>query len=285
MAATDARPVPRKNAAYRVTFGIYDADGDLVTAAAALDSEVSIDGGAFVDCLNEATEIATSSGIYFLDLPAAEMNGDTIGVIVKTTTTGAKTTALILYPQEAGDIRVDVDSWAGVAVPTTEAGGPGVVRRGTAQGGAAQSITLDAGASATNDKFNGGLVEIIGGTGVGEARQITDYDGTSKVATVDLVWVTIPDATSVFRVFANSLGTTAEQLVDLVWNELMAEPSAVPAVTAQARAALAWLLALARNKITQTATTQALRNDADAANIATATVSDDGTTFTRNEWV
>ena len=63
MAAGDARPIPRKNVAYRVTFPILDADGDLVTAAAALDSEVSVDGGTFADATSEATEIATSSGM------------------------------------------------------------------------------------------------------------------------------------------------------------------------------------------------------------------------------
>lgn len=108
MAASDARPLPRKNTAYRITFPIFDADGDLVTGAATLDSEVSIDGGAFADCTNEATEVATSSGMYFLDLTAGEMNGDTISVIIKTSTAGAKTTPVVLYPEEAGDVRVNV---------------------------------------------------------------------------------------------------------------------------------------------------------------------------------
>jgi hypothetical protein len=39
MASTDARAFPIKNQAYRVTFPLLDADGDLVTAATALDSE------------------------------------------------------------------------------------------------------------------------------------------------------------------------------------------------------------------------------------------------------
>lgn len=97
MATTDAKHIPVKNAAYRLTFPIFDADGDLVTGATGLDSEVSIDGGTFTDCTNEATEIATSSGMYYLDLTAAEMNGDTIAVIVKTSSSGAKTTPLVLY--------------------------------------------------------------------------------------------------------------------------------------------------------------------------------------------
>lgn len=113
MASTDAKPVPIKNTAYRVTFPIFDADGDLVTGATGLDSEVSKDGGAFADCTNEATEIATSSGMYYLDLTSTEMNADTVAVIVKTSSSGAKTTPLVMYPQEAGDIKIDVESISG----------------------------------------------------------------------------------------------------------------------------------------------------------------------------
>lgn len=115
MASTDARPVPQKNVAYRVTFPIFDADGDLVTGATGLDSEVSKDGGTFADCTNEAAEIATSSGMYYLDLTSAEMNADTVVVIVKTSSSGAKTTPIVMYPEEAGDIRVNVTAYGGTA--------------------------------------------------------------------------------------------------------------------------------------------------------------------------
>lgn len=115
MASTDARPVPQKNVAYRVTFPIFDADGDLVTGATGLDSEVSKDGGTFADCTNEATEIATSSGMYYLDLASTEMNADTVAVIVKTSSSGAKTTPIVMYPEEAGDIRVNVTAYGGTA--------------------------------------------------------------------------------------------------------------------------------------------------------------------------
>jgi hypothetical protein len=101
--------------AYRATFPILDADGDLVAGAAGLDSEISKDGGTFADCTNEATQIATDSGVYYLDLTADEMNADTVSVIVKTSTTGAKTTVLVLYPEEAGDYRADVTQISGDA--------------------------------------------------------------------------------------------------------------------------------------------------------------------------
>lgn len=113
MASGDATPLPKKNIAYRVTFPILDADGDLVTGATGLDSEVSKDGGTFTDCTNEATEIATSSGMYFLDLITAEMNADTVALIIKTTSSGAKTTPIVLYPEEAGDVRVNVTQVGG----------------------------------------------------------------------------------------------------------------------------------------------------------------------------
>jgi hypothetical protein len=121
MAASDARPIPRKNTAYRVTFPIFDADGDLVTGATGLDSEYSGDAGTFADCTNEATEIATASGMYYLDLTSGELNYDTVAVIVKTSSSGAKTTPIILYPEELGDIRVDVGQISGDATAADNA--------------------------------------------------------------------------------------------------------------------------------------------------------------------
>lgn len=110
MAASDAKPIAIKNSAYRVTFPIFDADGDLVTAAAALDSEISKDGATFADATNEATEIATGSGMYFLDLTAAEMNADTIAIIIKTSTAGAKTTPIVIYPATSDGSEMPVNA-------------------------------------------------------------------------------------------------------------------------------------------------------------------------------
>lgn len=109
MASTDARPIPIKNTAFRVYFDIRDVNGDLVSGAAGLDSEVSKDGGAFADCTNEATEIG-STGVYYLDFTSGEMNADCSVAQVKTSTTDAKTTILVFYPQEAGDIKVDMET-------------------------------------------------------------------------------------------------------------------------------------------------------------------------------
>lgn len=91
-------------------------------------------------------------------------------------------------------------------------------------------------------------------------------------------------AAASFASGAINAAALAADAIDEIWDEAMTELSAVPGVTASLRDAIRWLFLLARNKITQTSTTQTLRNDADSANVGTSTVSDDGSTFTRGEW-
>ena len=74
---------------------------------------------------------------------------------------------------------------------------------GTAQAGAASAITLAGGASGSDDAYNGFLITITGGTGSGQANKITDYNGTSKVATVENTWTTAPDGTSTYSLIKN----------------------------------------------------------------------------------
>lgn len=106
MAASDAIPVPRKNTAYRFSFAIRKpSDSTLITTWAGMDSEVSLDGGAFADCTNEATEIGTS-GVGYIDLTAAEMNADTVILKVTVTNTGAVPLVFTFLPESAGDYRV-----------------------------------------------------------------------------------------------------------------------------------------------------------------------------------
>jgi hypothetical protein len=78
---------------------------------------------------------------------------------------------------------------------------------GTAQAGAASTITLAAGASATDDEYNNLYILITGGTGSGQTRLITDYVGSTKIATVDSAWDAQPDATSTYSIqsFSESL--------------------------------------------------------------------------------
>ena len=81
--------------------------------------------------------------------------------------------------------------------------GAASITGGTAQAGASNSITLAAGESATNEIYDNNLIVIVGGTGAGQSRVIVEYNGTSKVATVDQVWVTTPDNTSEYEILAD----------------------------------------------------------------------------------
>ena len=71
--------------------------------------------------------------------------------------------------------------------------------------------------------------------------------------------------------------------MDVLNVDTYAEPSAVPAATSSIIDKLSYVFALSRNKLTQTTTTQTVRNDADSADIAAASVTSDGATFTRNK--
>lgn len=176
--AQDAHPFPIYNARFRLVVPLLDADGDPISPSSP-DTELSQDMGTFADATNEATEIATSSGIVYVDLIATEM--DTTSTVVKVASTGAKTTIAVLNPRR---------------LP--------IIRTGTAQAGAATTITLDSSASAIDDYYVGCYVNITNDTPTnarGQARVITDYVGSTKVATV-ATWGTNPSSSSTFEILA-----------------------------------------------------------------------------------
>jgi hypothetical protein len=78
------------------------------------------------------------------------------------------------------------------------------VNEGLAQAGAAGSITLNALASALDDAYLGQRIFIRSGTGADQAKLITDYNGTTKVALVDSNWGTTPDSTSAYVMLPTS---------------------------------------------------------------------------------
>ena len=73
-------------------------------------------------------------------------------------------------------------------------------RSNTAQAGGSATITLDSGASSTDDIFIGSVIRTTGGTGSGQTRAISDYVGSSKVATVSVAWTTQPASDTTFTI-------------------------------------------------------------------------------------
>lgn len=114
MASTDATPQPIKGQALRITFPLWLTTGAVNAGASGLDSEISIDNGGTNDCTNEAAELTGMAGRYYLDLTNDEMNGDTISVRVKSSTTNAINAEIDIYPNSLGKTQVDVQSIFGV---------------------------------------------------------------------------------------------------------------------------------------------------------------------------
>jgi hypothetical protein len=88
------------------------------------------------------------------------------------------------------DVLTNLAQWCGDAVLWWDHS----AESGDCQAAAASTITLAAGASAVDDHYNGLEIEIRDGANAGETRTITDYDGTTKVATVSSAWTTTPTA-------------------------------------------------------------------------------------------
>ncbi|KKN25965.1 hypothetical protein LCGC14_0879340 [marine sediment metagenome] len=180
----------KKNATFELQFPMYDADGDLVSAAASLDTEVSKDGGTFTDATNEAAEIATASGCYKITLTSTEMNADRVMTITKTGTAGAKTAVNLMYTavrqlidlafpatsgrsfvvETDGVVHGDLKEWLGVAPAAL------VSQRVDVTVGAMQANVLDATA--------------IASAAITAAKFGTDAIDAAAVAAdaVDLIW-------------------------------------------------------------------------------------------------
>ena len=116
---------------------------------------------------------------------------------------------------------------------------------------------------------------------VNDEVQIAITATVSSITDKAVIWTDTKD------VFAGAIPDVAAGAASglLTTASALTEPSAVPSASPTIIAALSWLLTLSRNKITQTATEQIIKADNGTTTIATSTVSDDGTTFTRGEFV
>lgn len=200
-ASHGALPYPVRNARFTILIPYLDADGD-PTDPTTPDTEVSKDGGAFADCVEEVTTITGAGGTGFITLTGAETDCAILAVLAKVAS-GPKATVMTLHPR--------------VLPP---------IFTGTAQAGAAGSITLATSAPAIANLLVGCIVKTTGGTGGGgaggagnQARVITAYT-SGRVASVTPNWETTPDSTTTYEVlmtpeaaavFANTVGwnTTA----------------------------------------------------------------------------
>lgn len=108
----------------------------------------------------------------------------------------------------AGTVRIRFDSSTSTNVATdrilcefTSVANEGhILDLGTLQAATASTVTLDTTANANNNYYLNARVVTIGGTGAGQERVISDYIGSTKVATISPAWVTTPDSTTTYEI-------------------------------------------------------------------------------------
>jgi len=159
-----------------------------------------------------ATDVETDTQDIQSRLPAALVSGR-MDSNMQAAATGVITAAVI------ADAAIDRATFAADT-------GLQTVRSNTAQAGAGTTITLDASASAVDDFYANEMIFLTGGTGVGQARVITAYNGTTKVATV-ATWATNPDNTTTFAILPfgaipGATAPTAAQVATAVWQDTTA---------------------------------------------------------------
>jgi len=176
---------------YVLAFPILDEDGDPVTGLTP-DSEISKNGDTAVDTATEAAEIAfdtaTNKGMYQLQLSAAEMTCDVAAITVYTGATTAQATALVLYPKKLPKII------AGASVGAT--------------GNDASHVHIPDGV-AINDFYNGCVIYILTGTGALQARMISDYVASTKLATVSPAFATAPAQNDTYDIYMTEVAVAS----------------------------------------------------------------------------
>lgn len=248
-------------------------------------------GGAFGAAGGTVTEV--SSGWYKIALTTTDTN--TLGDLAyHCAVAGADATDFV----DTVSVRIIDD----LAFPTTSGRSLDVTTTGEAGidwsniGAPTTSVNLSGTTIATTQQVD---VNTIKTNPVVNAGTITFPTTATLASTTNITAGTVTTATNVTTVngIANNAITAASIATDAIdadalaadavteiWAKGCTEPTAVVAASPTVIAALSWLLTLSRNTLTQTSTTQIIKADDTTTTIATSTISDNGTTFTRGEF-
>ena len=137
------------------------------------------------------------------------------------------------------------------------------------------SVDLDnSTAIQTNDTYNGAIILFTGGTGLGQARVITDYVGSTYAATLNTPVATALDTTTTYIIIPGSDWDRISPGVEL---------AALPTKTSSYASLLQFLFQRFVYKRLQTATEFKMKEDDGSTDFASNAVDDDGSTQTHNE--
>lgn len=226
-------------------------DGYTEETALTLTAQLSKNGAVFAN-RNSATAIAHDTlGWYRVELNANDT--DTTGMLDVRLHQAAN-----MLPMFKQFMVLPADVWDAKYATTT------------LQAGAAGTATLDALASAVDDYYNGQIIYLTTGTGAGQARMITDYVGSTKVATIAPNWATTPTSSTKFVLIpfsATALTSTDHtNIADALLKRDMS------AVTGEASRSPLNAFRAIRNKAGVSGSTFTVRKEDDVAVAWTATV-------------
>lgn len=112
MSASDATVFPVKNVAYRQYFTIRDITGAVITSWNTPTATISKDGGTASATSNNPVEIATNSGMGYIDLTSTEMNADAVIVKVAVINANAVNTVFSVVTDGLAEITAAVPTAA-----------------------------------------------------------------------------------------------------------------------------------------------------------------------------
>ncbi len=171
--------------------------------------------------ITDGTAVSATSSTIVLNGDASTVDGAYDPAIISIITgTGAGQTRLILeYAGATKTAYIDRD-WKTTPDNTSyyvigPHPGREHVNEGKAQGGGANTITLNILASANDDNYVNQVVFIRAGTGADQVGLITAYNGITKVATVAEPWAVQPDSTSVYIMLPLHAHDPAEITADI----------------------------------------------------------------------
>ena len=171
--------------------------GEPVTGDAAnITANIRIDGGA-ANAVDDTNPTELEDGYYIFDITATEANGDNLVICPASATANVQVIGVpgavwtrppnfnALTVSANGEASADVNFWEGSDLSAAGAFPKlGIVHSGTAQASSSTTVTLAAAFNAgSNDNIVGMWLSLLGTEK--EAREITAFNNTTKVATVN----------------------------------------------------------------------------------------------------
>lgn len=241
------------------------------------DLKISVDGGAFGTVGTAITNVGSFG--YSYSLTTANLTGKLCTmVIISTAATKVCEDSMILIETYGNASAQHVFDFSVANQTVVASAGTVTVSAGTITS-VTNSVNIVPGAlvnaSTVGDKTGYSLTQTFPTNFADLSISVTT--GGVKIATAGI-------GSAAWAAGAITAAAISADVSSEIWSEAAVEPTGVPAVTVSMLSSISWLLALSRNKITQTSVLQTVLADNTANTIAASTISDDGTVFIRNEF-